>query len=159
MQPRRHAGQIDGDRPPGRTVEVTVMRFDPAVDRAPRYERYAIDGGEQLKVLDALRQIAERYDGGLAFRWACGIARCGTCTVNVDGRPVLSCQEPLPRDCPVIEPVSRHPVLLDLIVDRERVAPPSGGRLGDERRERQGRQAAARPCCAPNRGASIKGGI
>jgi fumarate reductase iron-sulfur subunit len=149
---------VDEERPIGATIQVTVMRFDPAVNDAPHYECYMIEGDGPFKVLDALRQIAERHDGGLAFRWACGIARCGTCTVNLNGRPVLSCQEALPLDCPVIEPVSRHPVLLDLIVDRELVAPLPEGRLGDRRRPPQARQLA-RPSLAPNRGASIKGGI
>ncbi len=141
-----------------RQVTLTVLRFDPTRDTEPRYESYAVEHVDQMKVLDALRTIYEEQDGSLAYRWACGIAKCGTCTVYLDGRPVLACQHPLPDRDVVIEPMPRHPVLVDLIVDRDRVVPPPPGRLGDRRRAETAPARLKAPL-GPNASGSIKGGI
>src|SRR5262245_61929197 len=93
-------------------VEVRIARSDPlarGVFSVPRHEAWT--------VLDLVAWAASE-DPTLAYRYSCRSGFCGTCTVLVDGRPVLSCQTPIP-DEPVVHvaPMGGLPVVRDLVVD------------------------------------------
>ena len=96
------------------TVEVTVARSDPRAQRT-----FAVESSDARVVLDLLVAIQERHDPSLGFRYSCRIAACGTCTVRVDGRPVLACQAIVDRGrtSMSVEPLGGLPVVRDLIVD------------------------------------------
>jgi succinate dehydrogenase / fumarate reductase iron-sulfur subunit/fumarate reductase iron-sulfur subunit len=100
--------------PPPGTIEVTVARSDPAARRDFRVERF-----RPMVVLDLLIAIQQEHDPSLAFRYSCRVAACGTCTVRVDGRPVLACQTIVEDDrrAARFEPLGGLPVVRDLIVD------------------------------------------
>ncbi len=74
---------------------------------------------EPMTVLDVLLAIQRSEDPSIGFRFSCRVAMCGTCTVRVDGRSVLACQEVVgpQRSHLRIEPVAGFPVIRDLIVD------------------------------------------
>lgn len=74
---------------------------------------------EPMTVLDVLLAIQRLEDPSIGFRFSCRVAMCGTCTVRVDGRSVLACQEVVgpQRSHLRIEPVAGFPVIRDLIVD------------------------------------------
>lgn len=97
-----------------RTIRVTIARSDPAAPRTFEVERR-----RPMAVLDVLLAVQRSHDPTLAFRWSCRIAMCGTCTVRVDGRPVLACQTPVEPDrrALAVEPLGGFPVIRDLIVD------------------------------------------
>ncbi|WP_054936636.1 succinate dehydrogenase/fumarate reductase iron-sulfur subunit [Moorella stamsii] len=97
----------------------SVYRYNPFTDRKPYYVKYEIEAGGKMKVLDVLRYIQRNFDGELAFRSSCGIGRCGSCAVVVNGKPVLSCKEYIENIDIVIEPLANYPVIKDLIIDRE----------------------------------------
>jgi len=98
---------------------VKVYRFDPARDPAPSYESFQIESGGRQTVLDLLKEIYRHHDPELAFRWSCGLGKCGACAVRVNGRPVMACQEVVESRDLLIEPLRNFPVLKDLIVSRE----------------------------------------
>lgn len=103
-----------GSTAAGATIEVTVERSDP---EAPR--TFAVERSRARVVLDLLVAIQEHHDPSLGFRYSCRIAACGTCTVRVDGRPVLACQalvDPARRSIR-IAPLGGLPVVRDLVVD------------------------------------------
>lgn len=123
----RHRGQAEnhdsniarlGELTAGDTVTAKIYRFDPTVDRAPYYETYRVPYTKWMRVLDVLIHISETLNVEYAHRWYCGVKKCGTCAVRVNGREVLSCWEPAQPDM-VIEPLRHLPVVRDLIVDRE----------------------------------------
>jgi len=99
---------------PGDTLRVTISRSDPTAQR-----KFVIWRRQPMAVLDVLSDIQRWHDPTLAFRWSCRIAMCGTCTVRIDGRPVLACQTPVEpeRKTLMIEPLGGFPVVRDLIVD------------------------------------------
>jgi fumarate reductase iron-sulfur subunit len=74
---------------------IVVTRFDPDQDEAPRQQRYEIPVEDDWKVLDALNYIKDHVDGTLSHRWSCRMAVCGSCGMNVDGTPTLTCKESL----------------------------------------------------------------
>jgi len=97
---------------------VRIFRFDPMVDKQPRYETYRIahEAWYGLKVIDVLRYIYQNFDSGLSFRETCCQHICGGCIITVNGKPVLAC-EALSEKEMSIEPFANHQVLKDLIVE------------------------------------------
>jgi fumarate reductase iron-sulfur subunit len=100
---------------------IVVTRFDPDQDEAPRQQRYEIPVEDDWKVLDALNYIKDHVDGTLSHRWSCRMAVCGSCGMNVDGTPTLTCKESLAEHGDVVEvtPLANFPVVRDLVVELE----------------------------------------
>jgi|WetSurSiteA1Bulk_404760.scaffolds.fasta_scaffold100914_2 succinate dehydrogenase/fumarate reductase-like Fe-S protein len=100
-------------------VRLKVFRFDPASDRAPRYESYQVPWKEGLLLLPALKYIRDNLDETLAFRdYCCGCSWCASCIMTVDGKGVRTCSRPLkPGESLVVEPMWGFPVIQDLAVD------------------------------------------
>ena len=100
---------------------ITVTRFDPDVDAEPRTQSYEIPVRPEWKVLDALNFIKDQVDATLSHRWSCRMAVCGSCGMNVDGKPTLTCKQALDAygDEVEIEPLSNFPVIRDLVVELE----------------------------------------
>lgn len=99
-------------------TQVKVFRFDPKVDKEPRYETY-LTPFEGHTVLDIIKYIYENCDSTLAFRFGCagaGYERCGACPVLVNGRPVLSCKQLAEKEM-TIEPHPKFEVIRDLAID------------------------------------------
>ena len=123
----RHLGQVEmhdssEDRLKrlniGDTVTAKIYRFDPSVDKEPRYETYKVPYVKWMRVLDVLNYLAEEKDIELAHRWFCGVKKCGTCAVRMNGREVLACWESAEAEM-LIEPLRHLPIVRDLVVDRE----------------------------------------
>ena len=94
-------------------MRVTVARSDPDARSSFVVERF-----DPMTVLDLLLAIQRREDASIGFRYSCRVAMCGTCTVRVNGRTVLSCQEPVPDGDEVrLDPLAGLPVVRDLVVD------------------------------------------
>ncbi|MFZ0180931.1 MAG: 2Fe-2S iron-sulfur cluster-binding protein, partial [Candidatus Dormiibacterota bacterium] len=63
-----------------------------------------VPGGEQAEVayqvpvvagmviLDAVHYVQHNLDTDLACRWNCKAAKCGSCSAEVNGHPVLMCK-------------------------------------------------------------------
>ena len=52
------------------TITLSVTRYDPSVDTAPRQQSYAVPYRPDMVVLDALNYIKHEVDGSLTFRWS-----------------------------------------------------------------------------------------
>ena len=102
-------------------AKVTIFRFDPTVDKEPRYETYEIppEGWWGVKVIDTIRYIYENFAPGLSFREPCRQQLCGGCALMVNRRHVLACDVLSDKEM-VIEPVPKRQVFKDLIVDLSR---------------------------------------
>jgi len=96
---------------------ILVSRYDPVNEAAPHEARYELSNDGDLSVLDALRRIRQAYDGTLAFRESCGTGKCGSCAVEVDGKPALACQRLMSPGSHRISPLRSFPVVRDLTVD------------------------------------------
>ncbi|MEA2515032.1 MAG: fumarate reductase iron-sulfur subunit [Thermomicrobiales bacterium] len=96
------------------TVRVTVTRSDSSAPATFEVARF-----EPMMVLDALLAIQREHEPSLGFRYSCRVGMCGTCTVRLDGRPVLACQTRLlpDQDGIRLDPLAGLPVVRDLIVD------------------------------------------
>ncbi len=97
---------------------VTILRFDPTVDKEPKYECYEVpyEYWHRVKVIDTLRYIYEVLDPGLSFREPCRQQICGACILLVNKKSVLAC-EAFSEEKMLIEPISGRVILKDLITE------------------------------------------
>ena len=71
-------------------------------------------------VLDGLNHVKNQVDPSLAFRWSCRMGICGSCGMNVNGEPRLTCGTFLSDYAPGpirVEPLANFPIVRDLVVD------------------------------------------
>ena len=98
-----------------------VQRFDPDKDEVPRQQSYEVPVQPDWKVLDALNYIKDEIDGTLSHRWSCRMAVCGSCGMMVNGKPSLTCKDPLSEygDRVEVSALANFPVVRDLVVDMD----------------------------------------
>jgi succinate dehydrogenase / fumarate reductase iron-sulfur subunit len=78
----------------------------------------AVEEGEV--VLDAILRVQATQAGDLAVRWNCKAGKCGSCSAEVNGHPVLTCMtrlSTLPRETVTVTPLRTFPVIRDLVTD------------------------------------------
>jgi succinate dehydrogenase/fumarate reductase iron-sulfur protein len=101
-------------------TRATVFRYNPSADPKPYYETYNVPWRNLMSVLELVRYIHEEIRP-VSFDYCCRAACCGTCSLQVDGKPVLACVTAvLPGDV-LIEPLRSFRVIKDLIVDRTEI--------------------------------------
>jgi succinate dehydrogenase/fumarate reductase iron-sulfur protein len=70
-----------------------------------------------MRIMDVLDYVHEHLAVDIAYRWFCGVKRCGSCAVTVNGSPALACWEPAQPEM-TIEPLKHLPVIRDLVIER-----------------------------------------
>jgi len=100
-----------------KSIKLTIFRFNPGVDREPRYETYETEWLPSINAHIALTNINLHHRANIAFRKGCREATCGTCAISVNGIPALACSV-LISDGDVLEPLKGYPVIRDLVIDR-----------------------------------------
>jgi len=101
-------------------VGFEVFRYRPEESDEPTFQTYEVDCPDDWVLLDALNHIKNEIDGTLSFRWSCRMGVCGSCGMNVNGEPVLTCATFCKDFAPGpvrIEPLAHFPVIRDLVVD------------------------------------------
>jgi succinate dehydrogenase / fumarate reductase iron-sulfur subunit len=101
-----------------------------SADSAPYWQSFRYDGAMHVPVsavLDAINYTDDLFDieGNPAprIRWECSCmqATCGGCAMVINGVPALACNtflDEVKGEALVLEPLSKFPVVADLIVDR-----------------------------------------
>jgi succinate dehydrogenase / fumarate reductase iron-sulfur subunit len=115
------------------TISIRVLRQD-APGKAPRWERHRLPYEPNLNVISVLQKIAAqaRTEDGrktTPVAWDCNCLEevCGACTMLVNGRTRQACSTLVDRlldEHPgeiELRPMSKFPVLRDLVVDRGRM--------------------------------------
>ena len=103
-------------------VHLKVFRFNPEIDRKPRYDRFDIQAEPTERVLDLLEMVKNYNDGTLGFRRSCAHGVCGSDAMRINGRNALACKvllKDLNTDQVTVEPLLGMRVIKDLIVDME----------------------------------------
>ena len=52
---------------------------------------YSVKVDEGMVVLDAILRIQAHQAGDFAVRWNCKAGKCGSCSVEINGKPKLAC--------------------------------------------------------------------
>jgi succinate dehydrogenase / fumarate reductase iron-sulfur subunit len=103
-------------------LQVSVYRFNPETDAAPKMQEYQVEtGGKDLMVLDVLEMIKAEHDATVTYRRSCREGVCGSDGLNINGKNGLACITPLSDAVKnsklVIRPLPGLPVVRDLVVD------------------------------------------
>src|SRR6058998_2203132 len=102
------------------TMTLQVARYRPEQESEPTFESFEVPFRKDWVILDALNYVKDRLDGSLSFRWSCRMGVCGSCGMNVNGTPTLTCAAFLSEHLPGpirVEPLDYFPVVRDLVVD------------------------------------------
>ncbi|MBT7555153.1 MAG: succinate dehydrogenase/fumarate reductase iron-sulfur subunit, partial [Flavobacteriaceae bacterium] len=82
---------------------------------------YKCEITEGMVVLDAIHRIQADQANDLACRWNCKAGKCGSCSVEINGRPKLACMTRMNEfeedQTVVITPLKSFPVIKDIVTD------------------------------------------
>ena len=76
---------------------------------------------EGMVVLDVIHKIQSNQANDLACRWNCKAGKCGSCSVEINGKPKLACMTRMnefeEEQTVVITPLKSFPVIKDIVSD------------------------------------------
>src|SRR6266567_8767260 len=82
---------------------------------------YQVEANEGEVVLDILHRLQATQAGDLAVRWNCKAGKCGSCSMEINGRPRLACMTRMnqfsPAETITVQPMKTFPVIKDLVTD------------------------------------------
>ena len=82
---------------------------------------FEIEVMEGMVVLDVIHKIQAQNANDLAVRWNCKAGKCGSCSMEINGKPKLSCMTRMneydSEETITITPLKTFPVIKDLVTD------------------------------------------
>ncbi len=95
-----------------------IWRGGPTGGEFRTYES-EVDTG--MVVLDVLHRIQADEANDMALRWNCKAGKCGSCSMEINGKPRLSCMTRMnifaPDETITCQPLKTFPVIKDLVCD------------------------------------------
>ena len=92
----------------------------------PRFQSYEIKAGPIMRFVDLLRSINDEQDPTLTWNSSCEHGQCGTCSMIINGRPMLACDLLVENAVALfgttsftLEPLGVAPVVRDLVIDSD----------------------------------------
>lgn len=104
------------------TATLRIHRYQPELTKEPFVQEYKVPYRRDMVVLDALNYIKDHLDGTLSYRWSCRMGICGSCGMNVQGEPKLTCASFLHEfneKTIEVEPLAHFPIIKDLVVNMD----------------------------------------
>ena len=82
---------------------------------------YQVEVNEGEVVLDVIHRLQATQAPDLACRWNCKAGKCGSCSVEINGRPKLACMTRMSTfaedEAVTVTPLRSFPVIRDLVTD------------------------------------------
>jgi len=82
---------------------------------------YQSDVDEGMVVLDVIFRIQTEQANDLAVRWNCKAGKCGSCSMEINGKPKLACMTRMnefsDEETIILKPVKTFPTIKDLTSD------------------------------------------
>ena len=82
---------------------------------------YSCNVSEGMVVLDAIHRIQADDANDMACRWNCKAGKCGSCSVEINGKPKLACMTRMNEfeedQTLTITPLKSFPVIRDIVTD------------------------------------------
>lgn len=87
------------------------------------FETYTVPQNDNQTVLDVVTFIQRHVDASLSYRFACRVGMCGSCAMNVNGKPRWTCRTHVSKVVKnnriEIAPLANLPVIKDLTTDMQ----------------------------------------
>jgi succinate dehydrogenase / fumarate reductase, iron-sulfur subunit len=104
--------------PMARQQSFRVWRGD---KQGGEFKDYRVQIDHGMVVLDVIHRIQATDQPDLAVRWNCKAGKCGSCSMEINGKPKLACMtrmnEYAPDETITIQPMKTFPVIKDLVCD------------------------------------------
>ena len=85
------------------------------------FKTYEVEVEQGMVVLDCIHRIQAEHAGDLAVRWNCKAGKCGSCSMEINGKPRLGCMTRMnifgPDETITIQPLKTFPIIKDLVCD------------------------------------------
>ena len=85
------------------------------------FQDYPAEVSEGMVVLDVVHRIQAEQAPDLAVRWNCKAGKCGSCSMEINGRPRLACMTRMNTfaqdEVVTVQPLKAFPVIKDLACD------------------------------------------
>lgn len=82
---------------------------------------YQVDVTPGMVVLDCIHRIQADDANDMAIRWNCKAGKCGSCSMEINGKPKLSCMTRMNEfdetETITVTPIKTFPVMRDLVTD------------------------------------------
>ena len=80
-----------------------------------------VDVNEGEVVLDVIHRVQATQMGDLAVRWNCKAGKCGSCSMEINGKPRLACMTQVSsfdeEETITVTPLRAFPIIKDLVTD------------------------------------------
>ena len=80
-----------------------------------------VEANEGEVVLDVIHRVQATQMGDLAVRWNCKAGKCGSCSMEINGKPRLACMTQVAsygdEETITVTPLRAFPVIKDLVTD------------------------------------------
>src|SRR5690606_38570361 len=86
-----------------------------------QFVEYRVEVDPGMVVLDLVHRAQLQHAGDLACRWNCKAGKCGSCSMEINGKPKLACMTRV-SDYPqgetiTVQPLKTFPIIRDLVTD------------------------------------------
>jgi succinate dehydrogenase / fumarate reductase iron-sulfur subunit len=85
------------------------------------FKEFEVDVDPGMVVLDVLHRIQAKQANDMALRWNCKAGKCGSCSMEINGRPRLACMTRMnvftDTETITCQPLKTFPVIKDLVCD------------------------------------------
>ena len=102
----------------GSVRKFRVWRGDAA---GGRLEDFSVEVNEGEVVLDVIHRLQATQAPDLAVRWNCKAGKCGSCSMEINGKPGLGCMTRMSvfadGETVTVTPLRTFPVIRDLVTD------------------------------------------
>ena len=89
--------------------------------RQGEFKNYSVQLEQGMVVLDAIHRVQVEHANDLAVRWNCKAGKCGSCSMEINGKPKLACMTRLSDyaddELISIQPMKPFPIIKDLVTD------------------------------------------
>ncbi|MCB9685368.1 MAG: succinate dehydrogenase/fumarate reductase iron-sulfur subunit [Alphaproteobacteria bacterium] len=88
-----------------------------------KFEEYTVEVDQGMVVLDLVHRAQRDAEGAgdMACRWNCKAGKCGSCSMEINGKPKLACMTRLgdyaPDEVIQVQPLKTFPIIRDLTTD------------------------------------------
>ena len=85
------------------------------------FKDYTVEVQPGMVVLDGIHRIQAEHASDMAVRWNCKAGKCGSCSMEINGKPRLGCMTRLntfePGETITVQPLKTFPLIKDLVTD------------------------------------------
>ena len=86
-----------------------------------KFVEYKLELDKGMVVLDAIHRIQATQASDLACRWNCKAGKCGSCSMEINGKPRLGCLTRMNSfkedEIITMQPLKTFPIIKDLVTD------------------------------------------